>query len=123
MPKVRHGSLFFNGKKVATLQNLTYKLKSNDGQEIADSGAYNTDGIATSEVSCDTIVPVAGVGVGVVKALVNHEDVALTLGIIDGTIHELTEARTQEAEFTSEVASGKQTGKFSWHAGAPNITG
>lgn len=123
MPRVKSGSIFYKSKRIATMQNVTYRIKTNDGQEVADSGVYNTDGIVTTEVSCDTIVPVAGVGVSIVKDAIEHQDVNITLGVFDGKIHELEDARNNEIEFTGEAANGTQKGKFSWHAGKPKITG
>lgn len=122
-PRVKSSALFYKGKRVATMQNVTYRIKSNDTQEMADNGAYNTDGIVTTEVSCDTIVPVKGVGVSFVQDTVQHNDVDLTLGIVDGKIHELEQCRNNEIEFTGEVSSGKLTGRFGWFGGAPKITG
>lgn len=123
MPRVQRAALFYKSKRVATLQNVTYRINSNDTQELADGGAYNTDGIVVTEVSCDTICPVSGVGVSIVRDLVEHRDVDLALGIVDGKIHEIQECRAKSAEFTGEVTNGKLTGKFEWHGPAPKITG
>jgi hypothetical protein len=122
-PKVKSGSLFYKGKRIATLQNLTYTIKTNDTQEMTDSGPHNTDGITTTEVGCDTLVPLTGVGVTAVTDALNHEDVDITVGIIDGKIHEIQAMRATEIAFSGEVASGKLTGKFTWHGGAPKVTG
>jgi hypothetical protein len=122
-PRVKSAAIFYKGKRVAVMQNANYSIKSNDTQEMADSGAYNTDGITTTELTCDTIVPVRGVGVSFVEDAINHNDVDLSVGLVDGKIHELNQARNNSCEFTSEVATGKMTGKFGWFAGAPKITG
>lgn|SRR5512138_1663505 len=122
-PRVKSGSLFYKGKRIATLQNLTYSIKTNDTQEMTDDGVHNTDGITTTEVSCDTLVPIAGVGVSIVNDALNHNDVDITVGIIDGKIHEIEAMRATEIQFTGEVASGKLTGKFTWIGGQPRVTG
>ncbi len=123
MPRVKSGSIYYENTRIATMQNVTYRIKPNGSQEVADGGAYNTDGIVTTEVSCDTIVPVAGTRLSVVKDAIEHKDVKLTLGLFDGKIHELEDARCNDIEFTGEAANGTQKGKFSWHAGKPKITG
>lgn len=122
-PRVKSGSLFYKGKRVATLQNVTYRIKSNDTQEMTDDGVHNTDGIVTTEISCDTIVPITGIGVSIVEDAIRHNDVAITIGIVDGKLHEIEDARNTEIEFSGEAASGKMTGKFSWHGGEPKRTG
>lgn len=121
--KVKSGSIFYKGKRIADMQNVTYSIATNDTQELTDGGPHNTDGIAVTKISCDVIVPVAGTRISVVKDALKHEDVALSLGIFDGSIHEIQDARATDLEFSGEAASGKQTGKFSWHGGAPKITG
>ena len=122
-PRVKGGSIFYKGKRIATMQNVTYSIKSNDTQEMADSAVYNTDGITTTEIGCDTIVPLAGVGVSIVDDAVNHRDVDITIGIVDGKIHEILACRNTTCDFSGEVASGKMTGKFSWMGGSPKISG
>lgn len=123
MPRVQSASIFVKGKRLAVMQNTTYRINTNDTQELADGGAYNTDGIPVTEIDCDTIVPVAGVGVSIVQDALDHVDIDLTLGIVDGKIHELQECRAKTLEFTIEKATGKMTGKFSWHGPAPRVTG
>ena len=123
MPRVQAAALIYRNKRVATLQNVTYRVNTGDTQEKADSGTYNTDGIPDVEVSCDTIVPVEGVGVPITRDALEHEDVNLSLGIVDGTIHELIGCRAREMEFASEVATGKQTGRFTWFGPKPRIIG
>lgn len=118
---MQSGSIFYSGKRIATMQNVTYRIITNDGQEVADSGVYNTDGVVLTEISCDTISPVGGLGVSIVKDAVEHRDVDLALGLFDGHIHELKECRAKTIEFTGEVASGKQTGRFEWHGPKPVI--
>lgn len=122
-PRVKAGSLFYkNGKRVATLQGITYRYTTGDTQEMADSGTYSTDGVGASVVTADMISPVTGIGIDAVTQAVNKGEVDLVLGIFDGKIHTIEDARTTSFEFTGETASGKQTGKFEWFGGTPIIT-
>lgn len=120
--KTKGGSIYYKGKKVAVMQSIEYTLTTNDGQEITDGGVHNTDGVLVTRVTANVLVPVKGVGVSVVDDLVNHRDVTLTLAIIDGSMHELQEARAEEGQFSGEVQNGRLTGRFTWHAGAPKIS-
>lgn len=120
---VKSGSIFYRGKRIAMMQNVEYTINTGDTQEDTDGGPVNTDGVVKTEVSCDTLVPLAGVGVGVVQDAIEHQDVAITLGLFDGKIHELKAARARTIRFQGEASSGKQTGRFEWFAGKPAITG
>ncbi len=122
-PRVQPGSLFYKKKRVGVLQGFTYTLKTNDGQEVADSGTYNTDGIETTEISADNISPITGLGISVVQDALNKEDLEISLGLIDGKIHTVDDARLVQGEWTGEKASGKQTNKLQFHAGKPKIVG
>jgi hypothetical protein len=122
-PRIKSASLYYKGKRVGVMQNFTYTIKSNDTQEMSDAGAYNTDGIVTIEISCDTIVPIVGTQISVVEDAIAHNDVAITVGIVDGKLHELEDCRNTECTFSGEVATGKLTGKFTWHASAPRVVG
>lgn len=120
--KTKGGSIYYKGKKIAMMQSIEYTITTNDGQESTDSGVHNTDGVLVTRVTCNTLVPVRGVGISVVDDLVNHRDVDLTLAIVDGSMHELKEARGEEGQFSGEVQSGRLTGRFTWHAGTPKIS-
>jgi hypothetical protein len=121
--RVKAGSIFYKGKRIATMQNVSYTINTNDTQELADDGPYTTDGRAVTEVSCNVIVPVRGVGVSVVSDAIAHRDVDLSLGILDGAIHELKSCRARTIKFDGEIASGKLTGTFDWFGPAPTIKG
>jgi len=121
--KTKSGSIFYKNKRIANMQGIEYSIKPNDGQEITDGGVHNTDGVTTTTVTCNALVPVRGVGIDVVRDAVEHNDVDLTLAIIDGKMHELLACRATEINFTGEIATGKLTGRFSWHGPGPKISG
>ncbi len=122
-PRVKHASIFYNGKRVATMTGCKVKIKNGSGQELADGGAYNTDGQVTSEISADHIVPITGIGVPVLVDLINQQNATISVGILDGKILVFDDARPLDAEYLSEVASGKQTAAYNWQAGKPKVTG
>ncbi len=122
-PRVKHASIFYNGKRVATLQGCKIRIKNGSGQELADGGAYNTDGQVTSEISADNIVPISGIGVPMLQDLVDQRNATISAGLVDGKILVFDDARPVDAEYASEVASGKQTAAYNYQAGKPKITG
>lgn len=121
MAKVRSAALFYNKKRCARLMNVTYDIETNDGQEMTDAGTEFTDGIATAKVTADQLIPIAGIGLSMIKDALAHKDVTLSLGLIDGAIHEL-DARFKTISITSETATGKLTGKFELMCKTPRIT-
>jgi hypothetical protein len=122
-PRVKPGSIFYNSKRVGTMQGFTYRIKNGSGQELADAGAFNTDGQITTEISCDNIVPITGLGVSMVRDLIDQKNPEITLGLIDGKLHVVDDARPVDVEVTGEVASGKQMAKFNYQGGKPKVTG
>jgi hypothetical protein len=123
LPRVKHASIFYNDKKVATMTSCKVKIKNGSGQEIADGGVYNTDGRVTSEISCDNIVPVTGMGVPMIKDLIAQKNAVISIGLLDGAIFIFDDCRPTDVEISNDVASGKQTAAHNWMAGAPKIVG
>lgn len=113
---------FGAARRVGTAQNLTFTINPGDTQEVADSGVFNTDGVTLSEVQCDNILPVGGLGVSWFQAGIDHEDIDLVLGIIDGKLFTLKECRIRRIEVQSEKASGKLTARFEFQGGTPSMT-
>lgn len=122
-PRVQAGSLFYKGRRVGVLQGFTYTFKTNDTQEVADAGVFNTDGIETTEITADNISPITGLGISVIADALAKRDLEISLGLIDGKIHSVDDARLVQGEWTGEKATGKQTNKLQFHAGKPKIVG
>lgn len=120
--RVRHVVIFIKGKRLATMQDVDYTINTNDGQEMTDSGVVNTDGVTTTTVTANNLVPVQGVGIDVVEQALRKEDITLQL-FCNGKVHVLKDARATQLQFRGEVANGRQTGSFSWQAGKPELTG
>lgn len=122
-PRVQPGAIFYKKKRVGVMQGFTFTLKTNDGQEIADSGVFNTDGVETTEISYDSISPITGSSTTLIADALAKQDLEISLGIIDGKIYSVDDARLVQSEWTGEKASGKQTQKVQLHAGKPKIVG
>jgi hypothetical protein len=122
-PRVKAGSIFYNNKRVGTLQKFKYSIKNGSGQELADAGAFNTDGQITTMISADNISPLPGFDVPMIEDLINQKNASISLGLIGGKIHVIDDARPVDADIEGDVASGKQTAAFNWQGGKPKLTG
>lgn len=110
---VKYASIFVGTLKIGDMQKNTFELDTGDGQEMTDAGAVFTDGITTAKVTCEALVPKAGMKSKILPSALKKEDVTLRVGILDGTIYTMS-ARLKTAKVDSEVASGKQVGNFEW---------
>lgn len=123
-PKVQPYSLFYgsSSRRVGKLQKCTYEIDTNDGHEVVDEGTFFTDGVAQGKITADLIVPVGGIDISAVKDALNHADVKIVLGIIDGKIHKC-DARISKLTFEADIQSGKHTGKIEMMTKTPQVTG
>lgn len=114
--------MYMGGKKVAEMYDNTYDIASGDEPQYGDDGFEGmTDGAVTTQLDCTTIVPVSGMSVSIVNALLGKQDVDITLGIIDGHIHQIT-MRPTGANFKSDAKTGSLAGSFKFFGGVPKIT-
>lgn len=120
--RVQSAKIFSGGRRVGTAQNVEYTINSNDTQELTDQGPVATDGITVTEASCTSIMPVTGITAPWFKAVIDHEDIDLILGVIDGKLHSLKGCRCKSVRVTSEMSSGKQTGQFEFFGPKPSLT-
>lgn len=124
-PRVKAGSLFYgdSGKRVGTLQKFEYEIMNGSGQELADAGAFNTDGQVTTKLSADNISPLPGFDVPMIEDLIAQKIVVISLGLIGGKIHVIDDARPINVKVDGDVANGKQTAAFNWQGGKPKLVG
>ena len=121
--KVRNATILLDGKKQATMQNVTFTLNTNDTQEVADGGVYVTEGQALSTVQSTNIVPVAGTTTKLLKKALRKETIQIVLWPVDGDIVTLDGCGIASLEFQSETPTGKQTGTFNFFAAEPTVNG
>lgn len=122
--RIRHTSIYLDGKKVATVQTNSYGGASGDESQIADEGYFgHTDGAMTTTLSADTIEPVReSDSKKIVKAMIDKKYLNFSVGIISGDIHEL-KMRCKSYTFDGDSSAGSLTGKFEFEGGEPKITG
>jgi len=122
MARIRSASIFLNNKRVAWMQSADESIKTGDTLEVTDGGVHPTDGTPMGNVSCQVLVPVAGTGFDIVKKALAHEDLKISFGVVDGSIHQY-DARVEEVSHKTEVASGKLTGDWKFHIFNIQVTG
>lgn len=120
--KVKSPSLYFNNKKVGELQKIQYIIETNDGHEVTDAGTFFTDGVTQAQVNADLLLPTSGLSVPITLNAMQHKDVSLNVGIVDGKIHSL-EARATKLTFDGDVQNGKATVKCEFMCKEPSVTG
>lgn len=118
--RVKAAAIFYRGKRVGLMQDVTYDLDTNDALEQTDDGTYFTDGRATSKVSFGALIPAAGLRISAYSDALSKNDVDIMLGLVDGTYHTIT-MRAKTFAVKSEVANGKLTGNFEFMGGQPTI--
>jgi hypothetical protein len=124
--RIRHASIYIDGKKFATVTSNTYSIASGDESQIADDGYIgHSDGAETTKLSADTIEVVSGEAEDskkLKKALRSKRYLDMSIGLIAGDIEEVR-MRCVSCEFVSESAAGKQTGKFEFEGGRAESVG
>lgn len=121
--KIRAASLYVGGSKIAECEGTTYDLDGGDEAMFGDPGYLgHSEGAITSKLSAKTIVPVKGMKVSLLDALLKKKVVDVALGIVDGKIHRI-QMRVTNASIASAHRNGTQTGDFTFQGGEPEVTG
>jgi hypothetical protein len=111
MAKVRKAALFLDRRRAAFLQNASETIETNDTLEVTDSGVHPTEGVPMGTLSCNMIIPVPGTGHSLTKKALQHAQLKISFGIVDGEIHEY-DATIKSLKFDTDVPGGKLTGAF-----------
>lgn len=120
---VRHMSFFYRGRKVALAEGVQYDIDGNDEDLFADEGwAGASSGAVTTKVSVDTITPIQGTGIDIIRDMLNKEYVKVALALVEGKIHEI-QMRPRTVSYTGENQAGSLKGKWELMGGKPEVTG
>lgn len=120
-PPIRCPSMQLNSKKVAELQTFKYKLSSNDEAQVTTEGYLNhSDGQILTGISCGCIVPVRGVSVDIIGAMLAKRTVTIAVPI-EGKMH-LIDMRVTGAEYDGDAKGGKLMGNFDFEGGKPDLS-
>lgn len=117
--RVKHASMYANGKKIAEMYDNTYSISSGDEPQFADIGfAGMSDGAITTSLDCSVIVPVQGLSVSMDDFLLGKQDVDILLSPIAGRLHQIT-MRCTNADYKSDAKTGTLNGTFKFFGGEP----
>lgn len=120
--KFRHYPVYFKKKKIAELQSVTHDIESGDELMMGAEGVLgHSDGIATMKLESDCIVPVPGLSVGFLDAIINKQDVDVMI-FADGRFQMAT-GRIVSANYSSNSRNGEARGRFTFTAAAPQLAG
>ncbi len=114
--------LHADGKKIAELQNCTYKHDSNDMRQHGVDGVMGfSDGNDETEVTADCCVPFGGMSnrAALRDAIAGKRSVQLAIPV-DGSI-EMIEVRCTSRQYTSDSKTGELKGSFTFQGGKPEI--
>lgn len=119
--RVRHASLFISGRKYAEAYMTEEDVSSGDEPQYGDEGLVGmSDGAATTNLSCEAIVPVLGSSVDILKSyLLKKLDIDITYGLVNGQLHQYT-VRCTNANFKGDAKAGTLVGSFKFIGKAPN---
>lgn len=117
--RVRHASIFLNGRKIAEAYENEEDISSGDEPQYGDEGFVGaSDGATTTNFTFTAIVPVLGMSAAVENMLLNKQDVDLSLGLINNKLHQVT-VRCSGANYKSDAKAGTLIGTFKFFGGAP----
>jgi hypothetical protein len=119
---IRSAPIFFKSKKVAEIESADYEINSNDEDQFGSEGWMgSSSGATTTSITCNVIVPVAGLTVTLTTALLNKEQVQIGVAV-DGKLHQI-DMQPKTAKFTTDSKTGTLKGSFMFSGGAPQPVG
>lgn len=124
MEPIRNFSLYVAGKKVGVARGHTYDIHGNNQLEVGDGDVVGiAQGVTTTALKSDLIVPVAGTRVSWFKEYLEAgKPVDIALGIVDGAIHKLT-MYLMDISYVTETANGTLTGSMDFQGRKPDVQG
>lgn len=121
LQRTRHASIFVGGKKVGEMFKNKEDITTGSEPLIGDAGWEGmTEGAITQVLDFDVFVPVAGASFDPRTALLQQQDVDITVGPISGKLHQQT-GRFTKATYDSDAKTGALNGSFSLMAGPPTV--
>ncbi len=114
--------ILFNNKKIGELEDTTYDIESGDDDLFGTEGwAGASDGATTCKATANTFVPVKGISVDIITAMLNKQFVDIKVPW-NGAIHTFT-GRVKSAGMKSDSKTGKCTGSFTFMGGLLKVIG
>lgn len=120
--KFRFIPIAINNKKVGELTNTAVTLDPGGEQQHGTDGVLGeSDGITTTEINFDTVVPVGGASVDPAELALRKVDVDASFPM-NGKIYVVT-GRIVKVDVNSASKTGTSTGKYMFRGGEPKVTG
>ncbi len=118
MAVVRSAPIYQNGKKIAEIETGTLTVRDGGEPQVGQEGYIDdSDGPITSTLSCNTILPVAGMTVRI------NVGERYTMGMfVDGKLKQCR-MKCREAEYQTDSKNGTAKGKFEFGGGKPTDAG
>lgn len=120
--RVRHFTLYLLDKKAATVNNVKFRINTNDAKQVGGEGYLtHSDGAPDASMSATEVTPVGGSTITEVlkKKVITKGEVPYSC-FIGGDFYKGV-MRVITAEFSSESASGAATGTLEMEGGMPEI--
>jgi len=118
MTVVRNAPIYQNGKKIAEVETGDLEVRDGGEPQIGAEGYLDdSDGPITSTLTCNTILPVAGM---TVRIAVGGR---YTMGMfIDGVMKQ-ARMKCRMAKYTTDSKNGTAKGQFEFGGGQPSESG
>jgi len=117
----RHYPVYFNRRKIATMQAVTHDIESGDELQMGAEGVLgHSDGIATMKLEADCVVPVSGQPIDILSTIINKQDVDIMI-FADGRFH-MSTGRIVSANYSSNSRNGEARGRFTFTGAAPQLS-
>jgi hypothetical protein len=114
---VRAAPIYVGPLKIAELTEATVTFKANGELLVTIEEVVKTQGVVTTELTADTVVPFGGLGVDMVGLLINQTNVQVGV-LMNGTFYTVT-GTFDEASIKTMIKSGSTTGSFKFSGGTP----
>jgi hypothetical protein len=122
MQIIRSAVVQFKGKKIAEIETADYEINGGDEPHFGQDGLLGySQGAITTKISCNVVVPVAGMTTTLEDALLRKQIV--TIGWLgNGKLHQI-DMLPMQAKYTSDTKAGSLKGSFEFSGGKPDVTG
>lgn len=122
-PVIRMTAFYINGKKAATVNQVSYKINPRRTEMFGQEGLLtHSKGAATVEFSVSEVTPISGSSLSDLnKKILNQEDIDCAI-LVGGKLHKVTCACTG-AGFDGQSENGTATGNATFVGGVPSIDG
>lgn len=121
-PEIRFMSVYINGKKAATSNNVSMKVDPKRTVMHVQDGVVHSKGIVHTEITVKELTPVGGSSLtDIEKKILRQEDIPLAV-MIGGKLHQWTMACTGY-DFSSTSDTGVSEGSATFSGGVPDIEG